>query len=1155
MAREGKRFLRAFSSSPICSPARHSLLTGVSAGNQYVRGNGYGPESADVDIETDRTTMAKILSKQGYATYAVGKWGVATSETSSGSPCKQGFDKFFGKFTHKSLGQAFPQTIESCTASAADTPVSTTYSENADASEAQCFETNACTYFDFAIRDQALTFIDEAATNTAPFFLYWATTSGHSTNWEYVTNRLGKKNCELKTHPVPSYGRYTESNLEGTGRVTPEIRGLMSMIENTVDEDMRLLLAKLKEHELGNSTLVVFTSDHGAHQEAYADADYNPHTDFYGTGGLRGIKRRLHEGGVRVPLLMWWPDAIPAGTTTSYPVALYDLPLTFAAVAGVDPDDASLDALNVAGGGMSLEALLRSEDDDASGLDASSRDYVYTEMCFVEDGKERSEDQVCPVTWNTYAGCGFGLYDLSQWPKKVLKLVQDRPREGSLELYDILADPFEENDLAEDSPDEVERLLAMVAEARTPSCLAESSIHTGSFKFPDNGSNVISDAFPNSGAHSASHALPNIAPTLERKSTFAPTMSTPSPTESEAIDDYSDAASEDQAGAGSAPSSASSFSPTGPNIVLYLADDVGSGSVLQHAPEWSFSDDTSALEAIPEARRIQTPTLERMAREGKRFLRAFSSSPICSPARHSLLTGVSAGNQYVRGNGYGPESADVDIETDRTTMAKILSKQGYATYAVGKWGVATSETSSGSPCKQGFDKFFGKFTHKSLGQAFPRTIESCTASAANSPVSTTYSENSDASESKCSETDACTYFDFAIRDTALSFIDEAAADATPFFLYWATTSGHATSWEYVEDRLSSGTCETKTNPVPSYGRYTESNLEGTGRVSAAIRGLMSMMEYTIDEDMRLLLAKLKEHEMENSTLVIFTSDNGAHKAAYADPDYDPRTDFYGTGGLRGIKRRLYEGGVRVPFLAWWPEAIPAGTTSMYPIALYDLPLTFAAVAGIAPDDASLDALKVAGGGMSLEALLRSENDTASGLNASSRDYVYTEMCFVEDGKEKDDDQVCPVMWNTYAGCGFGLYDLSQWPEKVLKLVQNKPREGSLELFDIVSDPFEETDLATSEMEAYERLQSMLWNVRTPSCTAEASYEPRALSMRMVWRHVRGVHAGANLVSDGGAIDIANTISLNVANRIANAISFAIANTAHALPNGRTDGIT
>lgn len=530
---------------------------------------------------------------------------------------------------------------------------------------------------------------------------------------------------------------------------------------------------------------------------------------------------------------------------------------------------------------------------------------------------------------------------------------------------------------------------------------------------------------------------------------------------------------------------------TRPNIVFYLADDVGSGSLTQHAPEWSFVDNTSALEAIPEARRIHTPTLELMARQGKRFLRAYAASPICAPSRHSLITGISTGHQYVRGNGYGDSSADVDIQANRTTMAKVLSAHNYSTYAVGKWGVTASSSSSGSPCYQGFDKFFGKFTHASLGEAFPQTMGACNASSADSPETITYTENADASEELCfGENSTCTYMDLAFREQALSWIDEAVTLDKPFFLYWATTAGHSTNWEYVENRNNAKHCVLRTHPVLSYGRYTVENLNGTGRTTPEIRGLMSMMEYTIDEDLRYLLAKLKEHGQENNTLIVFSSDNGAHREAYADADYDPAIDFYGTGGLKGLKRYLHSGGTRVPFLAWWPGQIPAGTVSYYPIALYDMPLTFASFAGIANNDSSLDLLQnLPGHGMDLKPIFISANDTASGFNSTTRSYVYTEMCFISDGVERPADQVCPVTWNKYAGCGFGLFDLSNWPNQVLKLVQNVPRQGSFELYDVLSDPFEASNLTSDLPDDVDRLTALLPEARTPSCLAESAYIP------------------------------------------------------------------
>jgi len=155
-----------------------------------------------------------------------------------------------------------------------------------------------------------------------------------------------------------------------------------------------------------------------------------------------------------------------------------------------------------------------------------------------------------------------------------------------------------------------------------------------------------------------------------------------------------------------------------PNIVVYLADDVGIGEINQHAPEFSLIDDKAELarmEQYPQARRIQTPTLERLAREGKRFMRSYAGSSVCSPSRHSLLTGIQVGMAKTRGNGFGPNgSSDVDIEPGRSTFGEIVKSVGYATAAFGKWGAATGSDTSGSPCKHGFDYFFGMFAHTQI---------------------------------------------------------------------------------------------------------------------------------------------------------------------------------------------------------------------------------------------------------------------------------------------------------------------------------------------------------------------------------------------------------------------------------------------------------
>jgi len=515
-----------------------------------------------------------------------------------------------------------------------------------------------------------------------------------------------------------------------------------------------------------------------------------------------------------------------------------------------------------------------------------------------------------------------------------------------------------------------------------------------------------------------------------------------------------------------------------PNVVLYLADDLGVGSINQHAPEWSFFEDQpEALEQIPLERRIYTPTLEKMAMEGKRLMRSYVGSPVCGPSRHSLLTGAQPGYLRVRGNGFGENGkTDADLNEETPTLGELFSSNGYTTAAFGKWGVASGEESSGVPCKRGFESFYGKLGHSDMGHAFPRYMMRCDGTGSN-VVSEKIAANKNPSVKKCLDTDKCSYFDFMIRDKALEFIQSQQGNKAPFFVYWATSAGHSALFEQVN---KFNNCEEKTHPVPTYGRYTEEALEGTGRLSDEIRGLMAMVTYTVDEDMRLLLETLEANGMEDDTLIVMTSDNGPHREAFRDKDYHP-DDTVAGGGLNGIKRRLREGGIRVPTLLWWPRRIPGGTASYYPFASYDLALTLADAAGMTKRKSIRKKFDTGNrGGTSLWKIWKAKNDKKA--KAKTRKFINVEMCFLANSLTSNSNgKNCPVKWVDEVGCGFAYFDLSEWPKRVLKIIQNQPGLD-IEIFDILNDPMEQNNIWTEELE--EELLAKRSQNREPICEIE-----------------------------------------------------------------------
>ncbi|MCD6360257.1 MAG: arylsulfatase [Armatimonadetes bacterium] len=324
--------------------------------------------------------------------------------------------------------------------------------------------------------------------------------------------------------------------------------------------------------------------------------------------------------------------------------------------------------------------------------------------------------------------------------------------------------------------------------------------------------------------------------------------------------------------------------PRKPNIIFILADDLGYGDL------GCFGQRT-----------ILTPRLDRMAREGMRFTDAYSGSTVCAPSRCCLMTGKDTGHAYVRGN------ARVPLPPEEKTVAECFKEAGYATGIVGKWGLG-EPGSVGVPNRRGFDYWFGYLNQGRAHNYYPDYLW----------------ENEkqywlDGNMGGHREQ----YSHHLMTEKALGFIRDHARE--PFFLYLAWTLPHA------NNELGNETGDGM--EIPDYGHYADCDWPSPQKGHAAMISLL-------DRDCGRVLDLLDELDIAEDTLVIFTSDNGPHKEGGADPAF-----FQSSGPLRGYKRDLYEGGIRVPTIARWPGQVPAGTTSDLPWAFWDFLPTAGEIAG------------------------------------------------------------------------------------------------------------------------------------------------------------------------------------------------------------------
>jgi arylsulfatase A-like enzyme len=427
-----------------------------------------------------------------------------------------------------------------------------------------------------------------------------------------------------------------------------------------------------------------------------------------------------------------------------------------------------------------------------------------------------------------------------------------------------------------------------------------------------------------------------------------------------------------------------------PNIILIQADDLGYGD----------------LSAYGQAQ-FQTPSLDRLVAEGIRFTQYYAGSTVCAPSRSALMTGLHTGHTWIRGNG------EIPLRDEDVTIAMALKDAGYRTAVIGKWGLGRPGT-PGQPDKKGFEYSFGFLDHRHAHRQYTdhlfRNAE---------PVATDLEKD---------------YVNDLFTREAAAFVERA--DPRPFFLYLNYTVPHA-ELRVPEDSLA-----------PLRGRYPETpfanaNADGrpTGpdgpslgyRSQPAPKAAFAAMIVRMDRDIGRLHDLLRARGIDRRTLLMFVSDNGPHQEGGAAPAF-----FKSSGGLRGIKRDLYEGGIRVPLIASWPGTIPAGRVSAHPWAHWDMFPTLAEIAG-AKVPPGLD-------GVSMARALRGQSQRA-------HDYLYWE--FHERGFQQ-------------------AVRMGRW--KAVRLAKDRP----LELYDLEKDPAESTNVAAANPRVVKTIEAYLATARTDS---------------------------------------------------------------------------
>lgn len=440
-----------------------------------------------------------------------------------------------------------------------------------------------------------------------------------------------------------------------------------------------------------------------------------------------------------------------------------------------------------------------------------------------------------------------------------------------------------------------------------------------------------------------------------------------------------------------------------PNIIYILADDLGYADLGCYGQE-----------------KFSTPNIDRLAREGMLFTQHYSGSTVCAPSRAALLTGMHTGHTPVRGNREVQPEGQHPIPDSTYTLAELFRVNGYATGAFGKWGLGFPG-SEGDPNAQGFDTFFGYNCQRMGHHYYPHHLWS-------NQDSVVLEENAGKAKG--------IYAPELIHRKTLEFLESHKEQH--FFLYVASIIPHAElaapeeTLQRFRGRYPPGDAYQGTDGGP---QYRKGPYESQAEPRAAFAAMVSILDRHVGE----IMVKVRELGLEDQTLIVFTSDNGPHLEGGADPDF-----FDSNGPLRGYKRDLYEGGIRVPMLARWPGRIPPGTRTSHVSAFWDVFPTFADILGVDPP-------KYTDGISFLPTLLQEAGEQ------KQHNFLYWE--FHEQGGRQ------AVLRGPWKGV---RYDVVEDPD------------STLELYNLERDPGEKENVAPDHPEIVAELEAILRQARTPS---------------------------------------------------------------------------
>ena len=458
------------------------------------------------------------------------------------------------------------------------------------------------------------------------------------------------------------------------------------------------------------------------------------------------------------------------------------------------------------------------------------------------------------------------------------------------------------------------------------------------------------------------------------------------------------------------------------NIVFILADDLGYGELGCYGQQ-----------------KIRTPNIDQLAAEGMRFLQHYTGAPVCAPARCTLMTGQHLAHAEIRGNRDSGNGrlfpGQWPITDEIVTIAEVLKAAGYRTGAFGKWGLGPSNT-TGSPIKQGFDRYYGYNCQRNAHSFYPPFLDSNEKEVRINKYPIPGHDKKLEGPVQAEDYRAENYAPDLILQEALKFLDENKD--RPFFLYLPFVEPHVAmqppqQWidQYPEqwDR-ENGVYRGQNGYLPH------------PRPRAAYAAMIS----DLDEHVGAILKRLDRHGLNDNTIVVFSSDNGPTHGS-RDKRFHVGgaacTFFQSTAGLRGYKGSCYEGGIRVPCVVRWPGNVKPGSETEFASYFPDWFPTLTAIAeGQLPESQTLD-------GVDLSGVLRGESAP---------------------------DRAAPMFWEFHGYRGILAIRDGQW--KAVRRDVNRPDPKNWELYDLTNDPAESRDLAAQHPEIVRRLEKTYLQTRT-----------------------------------------------------------------------------